>query len=236
VAASKRILADVEEAERAATGEYTAPTGELVVTATLGLGRSYLVPIVAEFLRTYPDIAVRLILEDQLIRLPEDHVDVALRIGELPDSQLIALRLGTVRRLMCASPAYLAARGTPRVPQDLASHDCVSVGGFIGQFSANTWTFSHDRRDIAVPVRPRLVVSNAEAACEAACAGVGISRAFSYQVVSSLEAGVLKTVLDDYQPAPLPVSLLYAAGQFLPIKLRAFLDFAAPRLKALLAT
>jgi DNA-binding transcriptional LysR family regulator len=236
VAATKRILADVDEAERAATGEYTAPTGELVVTATLGLGRLYLVPIVTEFLRTYPDIAIRLILEDQVIRLPEDHVDVALRIGELPDSRLIALRLGTIRRVMCASPAYLADRGTPRVPEDLANHDCISVEGFVGPFSANTWTFTQNQRDIVVPVRPRLVVSNAEAACEAAQAGGGIARAFSYQVASQIELGMLKTVLDDYQPAPLPVSLLYAAGRFMPIKLRAFLDFAASRLKALLAS
>ena len=235
VAASKRILADVEEAERTASGEYTAPTGELVVTATIGLGRLHLVPIVAEFLRTYPEIDIRLILEDQVIRLPEDHVDVALRIGELPDSRLIALRLGTIRRLMCASPAYLAARGTPRVPADLAGHDCISVGGFSGPFAANAWTLIHNKSDMVIPVQPRLVVSNAEAACDAARAGAGISRAFSYHAASSVEAGTLKTVLDDYQPAPLPVSLLYAAGRFLPIKLRAFLDFAAPRLKAQLA-
>jgi DNA-binding transcriptional LysR family regulator len=235
VAASKRILADVEEAERTVSGEYTAPTGELVVTAPVGLGRLHLVPIVAEFLRNYPEIDIRLILEDQIIRLPEDHVDVALRIGELPDSRLIALRLGTIRRLMCASPAYLAARGTPRVPADLTGHDCISVGGFSGPFAADAWTLIHNKSDLVIPVQPRLVVSNAEAACEAARAGAGISRAFSYHAASSVEAGTLKTVLDDYQPAPLPVSLLYAAGRFLPIKLRAFLDFAAPRLKAQLA-
>jgi DNA-binding transcriptional LysR family regulator len=235
VAASKRILADIEQAERAASGEYTAPTGELVMTATIALGRLHLVPIVAEFLRAYPDIDIRVILEDQVMGLPEDHLDVALRIGELPDSRLIALRVGTVRRVMCASPAYLAARGTPRVPADLSKHDCISVGGFIGEFAANTWTLNHNKNEIAVPVRPRLIVSNAEAACDAARAGAGISRAFSYHIASSVEAKALKTVLDDYQPAPLPVSLLYAAGRFLPIKLRAFLDFAGPRLKSRLA-
>jgi DNA-binding transcriptional LysR family regulator len=236
VAASKRILADVEQAERAASGEYTAPTGELVMTATIALGRLHLVPIVAEFLRAYPDIDIRVILEDQVVGLPEDHIDVALRIGELPDSRLIALRVGAIRRVMCASPAYLAARGTPRAPADLSKHDCISVGGFIGEFAANTWTFNHNKREIAVPVRPRLVVSNAEAACEAARAGAGVSRAFSYHISSLVEAKALKTVLDDYQPAPLPVSLLYAAGRFLPIKLRAFLDFAGPRLKSRLAS
>ncbi len=235
VAASKRILADVQEAERAASGEYTAPRGELVVTATIALGRLHLVPVVAEFLQTYRDIDIRLILEDRVISLPEGHVDLALRLGELPDSRMMALRVGTVRRVMCASPAYLAARGTPRAPEDLAGHDCISIGGFTGEFAANTWTLVRDKSEVAVTVHPRLVVTTAEAACDAACAGIGITRAFSYHVWASLQAGALTTLLDDYQPAPLPVSLLYAAGRFLPIKLRAFLDFAGPRLKARLA-
>ncbi|MBV8166684.1 MAG: LysR family transcriptional regulator [Alphaproteobacteria bacterium] len=235
VAASKHILAEVEEAERAASGEYTAATGELVVTATVTLGRLHLVPVVADFLRAYPDIDIRLILEDQVLGLREHHVDLALRIGELPDSRLIASRLGTIRRVMCASPGYLAAHGTPRTPADLGGHDCISVGGFFGEFATNTWTFVHDKTDIVVPVQPRLVVSNAEAACEAARAGAGIARVFSYHVASLVELGALTTVLDDYQPAPLPVSIVYAAGRFLPIKLRAFLDFATPRLKTRLA-
>jgi DNA-binding transcriptional LysR family regulator len=232
VAASKRILAEVEEAERTASGEYTAPTGDLTVTAPLALGRVYLVPVVAEFLRNYPDIAVRLALEDRIVSLPESHVDVALRVGVLPDSRLMALRIGTIHRVACASPSYLAARGKPRTPEDLAVHDCIGFEGFTG---ANTWTFAHNKTDIAVTVQPRLVVSTAEAACEAARVGAGIARAFSYHVAPHVEAGTLTTLLDEYRPAPLPVSFLYAAGRFLPIKLRAFLDFAGPRLKARLA-
>jgi DNA-binding transcriptional LysR family regulator len=232
VAASKRILAELTEAERAASGEYTAPTGELIVTAPVGLGRLLLIPILADFLRSYPDIDIRLILEDRIVSLPEDHVDVALRVGVLPDSRLIALRLGAIRRVLCASLAYLASRGTPRTPNDLAGHDCISYGGFL---APNAWTFVRDKTDIVVAIHPRLVVSNVEEACDAARADIGITRAFSYHVAASVEAGTLKTVLDDYQPTGLPVSLLYAAGRFLPIKLRAFLDFAAPRLKARLA-
>ena len=234
VAASKRILADLTEAERAASGEYTAPTGELIVTAPVGLGRLYLIPILADFLRSYPDIDIRLVLENRIVSLPEDHVDVALRVGVLPDSRLIALRLGTVHRVVCASPVYIASRGTPRTPDELPGHDCISYEGLLAP-AANTWTFARDGADIAVAVHPRLVVSSVEAACDAARAGIGITRALSYHVADSVEAGTLTTVLDDYQPAALPVSFLYAAGRFLPIKLRAFLDFAAPRLKARMA-
>jgi DNA-binding transcriptional LysR family regulator len=232
VAASKRILADVTEAERAASGEYTAPTGELIVTAPVGLGRLHLIPILADFLRTYPDIDIRLVLDDRISSLPEDHVDLALRVGVLPDSRLMALRLGTIRRVVCASPAYLAFRGTPRMPDDLVAHDCIIYEGFL---APALWTFVRDKTDIAVPIRPRLVVSNVEAACDAARAGIGITRVFSYHVAAAVEAGTMMTVLDDFQPATLPVSLVYVAGRFLPIKLRAFLDFASPRLKAGLA-
>ena len=232
VAAARRILADVTEAERAAAGEYTAPTGELIVTAPVALGRLHLIPILADFFDSYPDIDIRLILEDRIASLPEDHVDVALRVGVLPDSRLIALRLGMVRRVVCASPAYLAARGTPRTPDELAAHDCISYEGFL---APNTWTFVRDKTEIAVAVQPRLIVTSVEAACDAARAGIGLTRAFSYHIAGSAQAGTLVTLLDEHQPERLPVSLLYAAGRFLPIKLRAFLDFAAPRLKARLA-
>jgi DNA-binding transcriptional LysR family regulator len=232
VAASKRILADLIEAERAASGEYTAPTGELIVTAPVGLGRLHLIPILAEFLTAYPDIAVRLVLADRILSLPEDHVDVALRVGVLPDSRLIALRLGATSRVVCASPAYLAARGTPETPDDIAGHDCIGYEGFL---APAVWSFMRDGTEIAVTVRPRLVVSNVESACDAARAGIGLTRAFSYHVAAAVEAGTLTTVLDAFRPATLPISFVYAAGRFLPIKLRAFLDFAAPRLKQRLA-
>ena len=232
VASLKRILADLSEADRAAAGEYTKPTGELIVTASVGLGRLHLIPILAEFLRAYPDIDIRLVLADRILSLPEDHVDVALRIGELPDSQLIALRLGTLRTVVCASPAYLEARGTPKTPDDLAAHDCIIYEGFLGP---DVWKFMRDGTDVAVTVQPRLVVSNLEAACDAARAGIGLTWTFSYLVKASLEEGTLATVLDAFQPATLPVNIVYTAGRFIPIKLRAFLDFAAPRLQARLA-
>jgi len=234
VAALKRILADLSEADRAASGEFASPTGELIVTAPAALGRLYLIPILAEFLRAYPKIDVRLLLTDRILNLPEDHVDVALRTGELPDSRLIALHLGTIHRVLCANPSYLATRGTPKAPEGLSEHDCIVYEGFLGP---DAWKFVRDGTDVAVTVQPRLIVSNVEAACDAARAGIGVARVFSYYAKASIEEGTLTTVLDAFQPpsATLPVNFVYSAGRFMPIKLRAFLDFAAPRLKAQLA-
>jgi DNA-binding transcriptional LysR family regulator len=236
VAALKPILADLSEADRAAAGEYTKPTGELIVTAPVGLGRLHLIPILAEFLRAYPDIDIRLILVDRVLSLPEDHFDVALRVGTLPDSRLIALRLGAISRVVCASPAYLEARGTPRTPDDLAAHDCIIYSyAYEGILGPDNWKFVRDGAEVTITVRPRLIVTNLEAAYDAARAGIGLTRAFSYHVGAAVEAGTLTTVLDEFQLPTRPVSLVYAAGRFLPIKLRAFLDFAAPRLRARLA-
>src|ERR1700736_4996489 len=173
VAGLKRIVADISEIERAASGEYTTPTGELVVTASVGLGRIHLVPIVAEFLSAYPDITVRLVLGDRILNLPEEHVDVALRLGVLPDSRLMALRLGSTSRVVCASPAYLALRGTPAAPEDVAGHDCILCEGFQGP---EVWAFGCGPADRAIAIRPRLVVSNEEAACDAARAAIGPPR------------------------------------------------------------
>jgi DNA-binding transcriptional LysR family regulator len=232
LAACKRILADVSEAERTASGEYAAPTGELIVTAPVGLGRYYLIPILADFFKAYPDIKANLMLTDRLISLFQEHVDVGLRIGALPDSSLIAIPVGTTRRIACASPTYLAARGTPRTPNDLLEHDCIKYSGFA---SPDVWTFSKGKMTIAVPVQARLTVGSAGAACDAASAGIGITMTFAYSFQKALESGALTTVLDEFQTAELPVNLVYTANRFLPIKVRAFLDFAAPRLKRALA-
>jgi DNA-binding transcriptional LysR family regulator len=232
LAACKRILADVTEAERTASGEYTAPTGELSVTTPIGIGRTILIPIMADFLKTYPDIKARVIPNDRPLSLFQEQIDVGVRIGALPDSSLVAVRVGTTRRVICASPAYLAARGTPRTPEDLAEHDCISYAGFT---LPDAWTFVRDKATIAIPVHTRLIVGSAEAAFAAAQAGIGITIALSYQLKVAPERGALATLLDEFLPAPLPINLVYAANRFLPIKVRAFLDFAAPRLKRVFA-
>jgi DNA-binding transcriptional LysR family regulator len=228
VAACRRILADLAEAERAAAGEYGTPRGDLVVTAPVVFGRLHLLPVVSAFLREHPAVNVSLTLADRILHLTDDHVDAALRIGPLPDSSLVARRLGTVRRVICASPAYLAARGTPLVPGDLAAQDCIS---FTALGPPERWMIGEQ----AVAVRPRLAVNTAEAAIDAAVAGLGITRVLSYQVAAACREGRLVTLLDAFAPAPVPVSLVHVGQGRMPQKLRAFLDFAAPRLRAALA-
>ena len=232
LAACKRILADVTEAERTASGEYAAPTGELSVTTPIGIGRTILIPIMVDFLKTYPDIKARLIPSDRPLSLFQEHIDVGVRLGALPDSSLKALSVGTTCRVACASPAYLAARGTPRQPEDLAGHDCIHYAGFS---QPDAWTFVRDKATIAVPVSTRLFVGSAEAAYAAARAGIGITIALSYQLTTAPEPRAVTTLLDEFRPPPLPINLVYAANRFLPIKVRAFLDFAAPRLKRIFA-
>jgi DNA-binding transcriptional LysR family regulator len=231
-AAAKRILEEVGEAERAAAGEYSAPKGELMVTAPIVFGRLHVLPVVMDFLAAYPEIAVRLVQADRVIDLQESHVDLAVRIADLPDSSLIALRVGSIRRVVCASPAYVARRGAPQRPADLSAHDCIT---FEGPIAPDIWAFASGETAATIPIRPRLVVNTAEAAVDAAVAGLGVTRVLSYQVADALRDGTLTLALQDFEPPPSPVSLVYAGQGLLPQKLRAFLDFAAPRLKARLA-
>lgn len=232
VAACRRILEDVSEAERTASGEYAAPKGELVITAPLLFGRQFVIPVIADFLKTYPDIDVRCVLTDRTLPLLEEHVDLALRIGELPDSSLVASRLGTVRRVVCASPSYFAEKGTPTNPRELVDHACITLEQLA---SRQVWTFYLGKSEMAVPVRSRLAVSTADAAIDAAITGVGITRVVSYQIANALREGALQIALKPFEPAPWPVSLVHTGQGILPLKLRAFLDFAGPRLKQSLA-
>jgi len=228
VVAAKRILADVAEAERAASGEYTTPRGDLTVSAPVALGRMHLLPVLAEFLATFPRVDVALGLQDRPVDLLEEEIDVALRIGALADSSLIAVRVGEIRRVVCASPAYLKSRGTPKSPDQLARHDCIT---YVPAQSPNTWVFERDQTTYDVPVRSRLIVSNLESACDAARAGIGIAMAFSYQVADLVRSGELVPLLQEFMPPARPVSFVYSPNSFMPVKLRAFLDFALPRVK-----
>jgi DNA-binding transcriptional LysR family regulator len=228
VAACRRILEDLSEAERAASGEYRAPKGELVVTAPIVFGRLHVLPVTAGFLEAHPEVDVRLVLGDRIINLLEDHVDLAVRIGELPDSRLAATRVGAIGRVVCGSPAYFAAHGTPRSPADLSAHPCISFDTLL---SPASWTFRAGGADLAVPIRSRLTVNTAEAAIDAAIAGVGVTRVLSYQVEDAVRAGSLQVVLREFEPAPVPVSLVFPGERRLPQKVRAFLDYAAPRLR-----
>jgi DNA-binding transcriptional LysR family regulator len=232
IEACRRILEEIGEAERAASGEYRAPRGELVITAPIVFGRLHVLPIICEFLKAYPEIDIHLVQSDRNVSLLDEHIDLALRIGALPSSGLIARRVGEVRRVVCASPAYFAARGIPSRPEGLAGHDCIASDVMD---SPNVWRFGTGRSEIQVTVSPRLYVTTAEAAIDAAAAGIGIARLLSYQVAHTLAEGALTLALEEFEPQPQPVSLLHAGGKRVPLKLRAFLDFATPRLRARLA-
>ena len=229
VAACRRILEDIGEAERAATGEYASPKGELVVTAPVVFGRLHVVPVVADFLAHYPEINVSLVLTDRVVHLMDEHADVAIRIGELPDSTLMATGVGAVRRVICASPAYLAAHGVPTRPHDLAGHECIT---FEVLASMRAWVFGSGKSELSVPVHSRLAVNTAEAAIAAAILGVGLIRVLSYQVADPVRDNALGVVLDTFESAPLPINLVHKGQAPVPLKLRAFLDFVTPRLRA----
>jgi DNA-binding transcriptional LysR family regulator len=230
VEACKRILEDVGEAERAASGEYSAAKGELNITAPMVFGRLHVLPVAMEFLKMYPAVDVRCVLNDRVVNLLEDHIDLALRIGELPDSSsLITTRIGSVRRVVCGSPSYFARRGMPDNVNELAMHDCITFEGFP---FPDFWVFPTSKSDVSAAVHSRLVVNTAEAAIDAAIAGLGVTRVLSYQVAAAVKAGLLDIVLEEVEPAPSPVSLVYSGQRRLPLKLRAFLDFGGPRLKA----
>lgn len=232
VAACRRILEDVGEAEREASGEYAAPRGELAITAPMTFGRLHVLPVVTDFLKMYPDIDVRMVLADRVVSLLEEHIDVALRIAELPDSSLIATRVGSMRTVLCGSPAYFAEHGRPTNPAELSAHACIT---YEQMSHRQVWNFVSGKSEIMVPVHTRLAVSTAEAAVDAAVAGIGITRVNSYQMVNALRAGALEIVLAPFEPKPRPISLVHTGQGILPLKLRAFLDFAAPRLKARIA-
>lgn len=229
VEACRRILADVEEAERGVAGRHDEPRGTLAVTAPVVFGRLHVLPALMAFLDAFRGVQARLVLVDRVVDLIEEGIDVAVRIGALPDSSLIALRVGTLRRVICASPGYLARRGAPVRPDDLADHDCVT---FAGISSTDRWGFRDEGRERTVPVRSRLIVTTAEAAVDAAVAGLGVVRLLSYQVAAAVADGRLRLLLEPFEPAEVPVHLVSVETRFAPARVRAFIDFSAPRLRA----
>jgi DNA-binding transcriptional LysR family regulator len=230
VTAARRILDQVEEAEREAAGEFTAPKGELVVTAPILFGRLHVLPVIADFLALFPEINVRFVLADRNVHLVDDHVDMAVRIGKLPDSAMVATRIGWMRTVVCASPALLARHGEPQTPADLERFPCVTVDV---PMPLAGWRFKAggSAAGVEVSVVPRLSVTTTEAAAQAAIRSVGLTRLLYYQVVEAVEAGSLRIVLEEFEPEPAPIHLVHAARGQLPLKMRSFLDFAAPRLR-----
>ena len=203
------------------------------MTAPIVFGRLHVVPVVNEFLARFAQINVQLTLSDHTINIVDEHIDLAVRVGALPDSTLVATKVGEIRRVVCGSPDYFAAHGVPKTPDDLADHMCVT---FTALASGMTWIFN-PRGKASKGVRPycRLKINTAESAIDAAIAGVGVTNVLSYQVARAVAAGKLRLVLQDYEPDPIPVHLVHAGQAILPLKLRRFMEFAASRLRKSLA-
>ena len=229
----KRILEDIEVAENAAAENQKEPRGELVVTAPLVFGRMFVAPIVLEFVERHSQVSARTLLVDHVVDLVEGGIDVAVRIAHLPDSSLTAIRVGTVRRVVCASPEYLAAHGTPRKLADLASHEAIVFAS--SGAAQKEWQFgaasSRSGSLQSVPLRSRFAVNNADAAIAAAVAGAGLTRVLSYQIGPQVQAGSLEIVLEKHEPAAIPVSVVFPAGRRSTARVREFVEFAVERLK-----
>jgi DNA-binding transcriptional LysR family regulator len=233
-ASCRRILADLQEAELIVAGERSAPRGVLTITAPLFFGRLYVRPLIDAYLDAYRMVQARLLLLDRLVSLIDEGIDAAIRIGHLPESGLIAVKTGEVRRVACASPAYLRRCKPPREPADLAAHDCIVLTGTL----TDAWSFaSYPGSDSLKPVRvrPRLTVTEAEAAIASAAAGHGVTCVLSYQIERELKRGRLKLILEQFEPRPVPVHIVYSEARLSAAKTRAFVDFATPRLKKELA-
>jgi len=225
--AARRILADLDEAERRASGEYQAPRGELSVTMPVEFGARQVLPIVFGFMEAFPEVTLKLVTADRILNVVEDQIDVAVRLGHLADSGLVAVKVGEYRMLTCAGPRYLERRGRPARPQDLADHDGVMFGN-----PATFWSYRVGDEEVTAPPRPRVSVSTAAANHAAALAGVGIARLFDYQLTDEFASGALVRLLPDHDGPPRPVHLVYARQRPLPLKVRAFLDWTTPRLRA----
>lgn len=235
LAVARRVLADVAEAERTARDTRSRPRGLLTVTAPSTFGVLHVRRVVEDCLAQNPDVRARLWLVDRVVNLVDEGVDVAVRIAHLPDSALVAIAVGTVRRVLVASPDYLARHGRPSTPSLLATHRCIA---FTALTPSDVWTFGARRageRAKRVKVHPVLSVNVAEAAIAAAKSGLGLTCALSYQVESAVRSGELVVVLPAFEPAPLPVHVVYPAANASVAKVRAFVDLAVPRLKKVLA-
>lgn len=202
----RRLLGEVEDAEQNAAGIHATPSGLVSVTASVPFGRRVLAPVLLEILHRYPEISVSLVLVDRIAHLLDEGIDIAVRIGELPDSSLTAIRVGTVRRVLCASPDYLAKHGRPVSPSELAAHTVINNLSMVAE---SEWTFFGS--DGAESYRPasRLQVNKADAAVDAASAGYGITRVYSHMIARELESGGLETVLEDYEPPPVPIHVVH---------------------------
>jgi DNA-binding transcriptional LysR family regulator len=228
---ARRILSDLDTAEKEAVGETAVPNGHLTLTASVTFGRTALMPVVCGFLDKHPRVTISVLLLDRIANLVEEGIDLAVRIGSLPDSNLVGRKIGTVRRILVASPDYLRWRGTPKTPADLRRH---SVIAFTGLMPNREWRFLDGKKGHSISFAPRLEINDAAMSIAAAEMGEGITVALSYMVADKIRVGRLAPVLEEFTPSPAPVNIVYPQSRLVSAKLRAFVDFATPRLRATL--
>ncbi|MGE8485558.1 MAG: LysR family transcriptional regulator [Pseudomonas sp.] len=224
----RRILAEVQEAEDSAAGSHAQPRGQLTITAPVLFGDLFVTPLMVGYLTQFPEVSINAVLVDRVVSMVEEGIDVAVRIGELPDSNQHAIRVGEVRRVICASPGFLTDHGRPRHPADLSRAPIIATSS-IGQ--PRSWPFLVAGEPISVRPEPRLVVSANQAAITAAAMGLGLTRVLSYQVASKIAAGELEIVLADFELPPLPIHVVYQGGRKAPTRVRSFVDFVVKVLR-----
>ena len=218
---ARRILADVEEAEIAAESERARPSGRLVISAPVGFGRLHVSPVLTAYLKRYREVSAELRLEDRMINLVEEGIDLAVRIGHLADSSLVARHVGEMRRITVASPGYLKARGEPKRPQDIAAHDTIQFGSAAG---SDEWRFAEGGNEVRLDHSPRLSTNSAAAAIRYAEAGGGLTRVLAYQAAEAIKRGRLKAVLTKFEQPALPIHMIYPTSRLLSAKVRTFID------------
>lgn len=227
----RRLLADVEDAEAALLARQVKPAGRLVITAPVMFGRLHVAPLVTDFLAAFPDVRVELLLVDRVVDLIDEGIDLTLRIGALPESSLVAVPLGLTRRVLCASPAYLARHGHPARLDDLSGHQAIRV---IGASAELDWTFAGDGAGRRLPVHDSLATNHIDCAIDACCKGVGCGQFLAYQVRAPLADGRLIRLLPADEPPPVPVHFAYPHSRLLSSRVRAFIDLAVPPLRQIL--
>lgn len=226
---ARRILIEADEADEAAAGINATPRGHLAVTAPVLFGKIYVMPVITAYQTTFKETTVSALFVDRVVNLVDEGLDVGIRIGSLPDSSLRAIRVGQVRRVVCASPAYLKKHGTPKIPADLAQHSLIAATSVS---AGQEWTFAKGKEKVGIRLSPRILVNTNDGALEAARSGFGLTRLISYQVANELAAGTLKAVLTNFEEASLPVHVIHREGRHGSAKVRSFVDLAVERLRA----
>lgn len=226
---ARRIMMEMDEADAAAAGVNAMPRGQLAVTAPVLFGKQYVMPIIADFQAAFEQTTVSALFVDRVVNLLDEGIDVGIRIGQLPDSSLRAIRVGRVRRVVVGAPSYFEKHGIPQVPEDLVRHRLVASSGIS---PTNDWVFQTAEKKQMVRVHPRIVANTNDGPLEAALQGYGLTRLLSYQVARQLATGELKTVLGDYEGIDLPVHVIHREGRYGSAKVRSFVDLVVKRLRA----